>query len=182
MRGKVMPFARISIVVGWQSSVALNSAASEKSEALASHTLIPFASGKKKKRSFPPRSPPSSKTKAGSVTETPSPPRQSAGAEGNFRSPTAAHAVSTKKTISEPCSRRMAANRSGVLSMGCKKRYGAIRPGGVQPQPMRKHHADQHAGQRQPQVLQANGFVMRGKQGARGSPSRWMGKVSPPSS
>jgi hypothetical protein len=56
MRGKVMPFVRISIVVVVKFS-ALNNAASEKSEALASHTLIPFASGKKNEVVIPTKHP-----------------------------------------------------------------------------------------------------------------------------
>ena len=56
MRGKVMPFARSSIVVVVKLS-ALNSAASEKRAALASHRLIPFASGKKNDAVIPTKEP-----------------------------------------------------------------------------------------------------------------------------
>src|SRR5271157_4748058 len=128
MRGKVMPFARIAIVVIAKFS-ALNNAASEKRAALASHRLIPSVNGKKKDAVIPTNEP--------TVIQN-----ESRFSEGNaissapickgrrkFPKPNCGAAVSTKKTISEPCSSRMAAKRSGVFSIEARNgmaRFGQV--------------------------------------------------------
>src|SRR5208283_641578 len=128
MRGRVIPFARISIVVVVKFKE-LNNAAREKTAALASHRLIPLFNGKKKEVAIPNREPTviqnESKFSEGKAISS----APICNGRRKFPKPSCGAAVSTKKTISEPWSKRIAANRSGVVSI--EARNGMARSGHV---------------------------------------------------